>query len=93
MLTRAWRWLQEQCAFLAVLATLLAAVCYLLANENEWRPATAIIAAAAVAAGLLRLVLPAGRVGQLAVRGRVFDVVCYLVMGGAMLAVDIRLRA
>jgi hypothetical protein len=47
---------------------------------------------AVVVAGLLRLALPSSRVGQLAVRGRVFDVACYLVTGVAMLAVDIRLH-
>jgi hypothetical protein len=93
VLIRAWRWVQEQCAYLLVLAILLAAFCYLVANKGEWRPATAIIASAAVVAGLLRLLLPSARVGQLAVRGRVFDVLCYLVVGGAMLAVDIRLHA
>ena len=84
--------MQEQCAFLLVLAILLAAFCYLIANHRQWRPATAIIAAAPIVAGLLRLVLPSARVGQLAIRGRVFDVVCYLVLGVAMLAVDIRLH-
>lgn len=92
VLGRAWRWVQEQSAFLLVLAILLAAFCYLVANPAQWRPATGIIAVSAVVAGLLRLVLPSGRAGQLAVRGRIFDVACYLVMGVAMLAVDIRLH-
>jgi hypothetical protein len=92
VLTRAWRWVQEQSAFLLVLAILLSAFCYLAADQGDWRPATAVIAAAAIVAGLLRLTLPSSRVGQLAVRGRAFDVLCYLVVGGAMLAVDIRLR-
>jgi DUF3017 family protein len=92
VLTRAWRWLQEQSAFLLVLAIGLAGFCYLFANPARWRPATVIIAVAVVVAGLLRLALPSSRVGQLAVRGRVFDVACYLVTGVAMLAVDIRLH-
>ncbi len=93
MLARTWRWVQEQCAFLLVLAILLAAFCFLVANPTRWRPATVIIGAAVVVAGILRLALPGRRVGQLAVRGRVFDVVCYFVLGVAMLVVDIRLHA
>ena len=93
MLARTWRWVQEQSAFLLVLAILLAAFCYLAANPGQWRPSIGVIAVATVVGGLLRLILPSARVGQLAVRGRAFDVVCYLVIGVAMLAVDIRLRA
>ena len=43
-------------------------------------------------AGVLRLVLPTAHAGLLAVRGRWFDIVCYLAMGGVILGVDIRLH-
>jgi hypothetical protein len=37
-------------------------------------------------------VLPSGRAGLLAVRGRWWDVLCYAVLGGLILIMDIRLR-
>ena len=47
---------------------------------------------AVLIAGLLRTVLPASKIGMLAVRKRWWDVVCYYVLGGVILAVDIRLH-
>jgi len=41
---------------------------------------------------VLRLVLPARRAGLLAVRGRWWDVFCYLALGALILIVDIRMR-
>jgi hypothetical protein len=47
---------------------------------------------AVLLAGLLRAALPTSRIGLLAVRSRWADSVSYLVLGGVILAVDIRLH-
>jgi hypothetical protein len=41
---------------------------------------------------VLRLVLPAGSAGLLAIRGRYWDAFYYALLGGVILVVDIRLR-
>jgi DUF3017 family protein len=92
VLDRAWGWVREQLAFLVVLVVLLGAFGYLLIAPGRWGRATGGVAAALLLAGLLRLVLPAGRVGLLVVRGRFFDAVCYLGLGALLLVVEIRLH-
>jgi hypothetical protein len=51
-----------------------------------------VVAVAVLLAGLLRAVLPTPRAGLLAVRGRWVDTVLYLVLGGLILGLDIRLH-
>jgi Protein of unknown function (DUF3017) len=92
VLIRARRYLGEQFAFLIVLAGMLAAFGALIVAPGHWRRGTAVIAAAMLSAALLRLVLPPARVGMLAVRGRVTDVVCFVVLGGVILGADLRLH-
>ena len=48
---------------------------------------------AVLVAGVLRAVVPVSRIGLLAVRSRWFDTAAYLVLGGLILAVDLRLHA
>jgi hypothetical protein len=91
LLDRVWLWVREQLPFLAVLLVLAAAFVYLLVEPGRWRRGSAIIAASVLLAGVLRAALPSGRAGLLAVRGRIVDSVTYLVLGGLLLAVDIRL--
>jgi hypothetical protein len=86
------RWAAEQSAFLIVLAGVALAFGYLLVQPGHWRRGTAAIAVVVLVAGLARLVLPAARVGSLAVRSRAVDTVIYLVLGGLILAVDLRLH-
>jgi hypothetical protein len=93
VLGRAWRWTAEQLAFLIVLAGVAAAFVYLLVEPGHWRRGTAALSVAVLFAALLRLVLPTTRVGLLAVRGRWADTLCYLLLGGLILAVDIRLHS
>lgn len=69
-----------------VLVLLVVLVGLLLVATDHWRKgATAMGAATGLAAGL-RLVLPEGWVGVLAVRSRVFDVVFLLAMTGLLVA-------
>jgi protein-S-isoprenylcysteine O-methyltransferase Ste14 len=85
-------WLREQAAFAAVLVVLAAGFVYLLFVPDRWGRASGIIAVAALLAAVLRAGMPTGRVGWLAVRSRAVDAGCYLVAGGLLLAVDIRLH-
>jgi hypothetical protein len=93
VLTRALRWINEQLAFLVVLVVLAAAFGYLIVEPGRWGRTSGVVAVAVLLAGVLRAVLPAGRVGMLAVRSRWFDAACYLALGGVILAVDLRLHA
>ena len=86
-------WVREQLAFLVVLAGLVAAFAYLVLVPGRWGRATGVIAVTVLLAGALRLVLPTGRVGALAVRSRTVDTVTCFVLGGLLFAVDIRLHA
>jgi hypothetical protein len=93
VLRRSWLWIREQFAFLLVLAVAAAAFVNLVVEPGRTGRSTGAIAAALLLAGVLRLVLATGRAGMLVVRGRVFDALCYLAMGGALLVLEIRLRA
>jgi Protein of unknown function (DUF3017) len=93
VLNRALRWIGDQLAFLLVLLVLAAAFGYLILEPGHWGRTSGIVAVAVLVAGVLRAALPASRVGMLAVRARWFDAACYLVLGGVILAVDLRLHA
>lgn len=92
MLARALRWVAAQGAFLLVLLVVIGAFCYLLAEPGRWGRGAGVVACAVLLAGLLRSALPTRRVGLLAVRSRPVDAVAYLLLGGLILAVDIRLH-
>ncbi|MBA2553263.1 MAG: DUF3017 domain-containing protein [Geodermatophilaceae bacterium] len=64
----------------------------LIATEY-WRRGLTIVGAAAVLAGVLRLVLPTRRAGWLAVRSRPIDVLCFGFLGVALAAVAIAVPA
>jgi ABC-type uncharacterized transport system permease subunit len=93
VLGRAWQWTVEQLAFLAVLAVLAAAFVYLIFEPGHWRRGSGAVAAATLLAALLRAVLPQARAGLLAVRARWIDVLLYVVIGGVILGVAIRLHS
>ena len=93
MLGRVGRWILDQLPFLVVFCLLTAAFGYLLAAPEQWRRGTIAIAAALLLAGVLRAVLPNRWIGMLAVRSRPLDAVAFLVLGGVILAAEIRLRS
>jgi Protein of unknown function (DUF3017) len=69
---------------LAVLAVGLLTVAF-----GYWRRGTEYVGVAVVLAMTLRLVLPTHAVGMLAVRGRIFDAVTMLLIGGAVVVLSI----
>ena len=93
MLNRTRQWIAEQFAFLAVVLVLAGAFVYLILEPGRWGRTSGVVAVAVLVAGLLRALLPASRVGMLAVRSRWFDAACYLALGGVILAVDLRLHS
>jgi Protein of unknown function (DUF3017) len=92
MLTRGLRWMWTEFPFVVVVALVIASAGYLVFFPGHWRRGTGVIAVALLTAGVLRCVLPPPRVGMLGVRGRWRDTVCYLALGGVILAVAIRLH-
>ena len=70
-------------AFELVLLVLVAGFCIAMFTPSHWLRAVVVVSSAMLLAGLLRLVLSPTRAGLLCVRGRFFDVVCYLA-GGAL---------
>ena len=92
MLVRARRWMREQAAFLVVAVGVTAGFLYLLVEPTHWRRGTGVISFALLIGAVLRLVLPGYVAGLLAVRSRGIDTALYLVLGGLIIAVDIRLN-
>jgi predicted Na+-dependent transporter len=83
---------RAQAPFLTVLLLVAASFAYLASEPGHWRRGTVALAGAMMLGGVLRLSLPAARAGLLAVRGRWWDGLCYLALGGLILMMDIRLR-
>jgi hypothetical protein len=92
MLGRSYRWLRDELPFVVVIAIVVAATAYLYLFHGHWRRGTAAMGAALLLATILRLVLPARRVGVLNVRGRWRDALCYFALGVVILGVDLRLH-
>ncbi|MGH8861981.1 MAG: DUF3017 domain-containing protein [Jatrophihabitantaceae bacterium] len=86
------RWLRAELPFVEVVVVALSSVGYLLVWPDHWRRGVGLIALAMIAAGVLRLTLSPARAGSLAVRGRGWDVACYLAIGVVILVVEIRLH-
>ncbi|CAN5336088.1 hypothetical protein BH20ACT5_BH20ACT5_14960 [soil metagenome] len=74
--------LARQAPFLTV--WVVVAIGFAFVAASYWRRGLVIVAAAAVLAGLLRLVLPARRAGWLVVRSRPLDVLCFAGLGAAL---------
>jgi Protein of unknown function (DUF3017) len=83
---------RAQAPLLVVLAIVIGVFVYLTISPGHWRRGTGLIAIAMLLAGLLRLALPREHAGLLASRGRWWDSSCYLLLGAAILVIDIRLR-
>jgi hypothetical protein len=93
VLTRILRWIENQLAFLAVVAVLAAAFLYLIIAPGRWGRTSGVVAVAVLLAAVLRAVLSDTRAGMLAVRSKWLDTACYLALGGVILAIDLRLHA
>lgn len=65
---------------------------YLIVDPRRTGRASALITAAVLLAALLRAAVPTPNVGMLAVRGRVVDTACFLLLGALLVVVDIRLH-
>jgi Protein of unknown function (DUF3017) len=92
MTPRIARQFKEQTSFTLVVLALLSAFGYLVVAPGHWRRATGVMAVAMLLAGVLRLAVPSTYAGLLAVRGRGLDAVCYLLLGGVILGVALRLH-
>ncbi|MDA3647438.1 DUF3017 domain-containing protein, partial [Saccharopolyspora indica] len=69
------------------LVLLIAAVGFLLVSMQHWRRGSVLLGLALLVAAGLRAVVPPERVGLLAIRSRVVDVLLYSGFGVAILAV------
>jgi hypothetical protein len=92
MLVRVARWVRAEAAFVVVVLMVVAAAWFLFLFPGHWRRGTVLIGLALVSGAGLRLMLPAPRVGMLAVRGRWRDALTYLAIGVVILGVAIRLH-
>jgi hypothetical protein len=75
--------LQREWPFIVVAAGIVLGLVVVVALDR-FRRGTLLLAASVVLGAWLRALLPTERVGVLAVRGRLFDVVTLLVLGGAL---------
>ena len=92
MTQRFRRRIAAQLPFLSIVAIVVGVVVYLSFQPGHWRRAVAVIGVAMLVGAVLRLVMPTATAGLLAIRGRYWDALYYAVLGGVILAVDIRLR-
>jgi hypothetical protein len=83
-LARLRRNVRDELPFVTVVLIVALGFCYTLASGGHWLRGVAVMAGGLVAGALLRAVLPAATAGLLAIRGRLFDVVCYLALGLAV---------
>ena len=60
--------------------------------QYHWREGTVLIGVALVLAGTLRALLPDGRIGLVAIRGRGMDVLLYGGLGLAVMAVSLTIQ-
>lgn len=81
------RFLKREWAIGLVLVVLTAGL--LTVAFGHWRRGTGYVGVAVVVAMMLRLVLPTHAVGMLAARGRIFDAVTMLLIGGAVIVLSI----
>jgi hypothetical protein len=76
-------------AFELVLAVLVVGFALAMLSPSHWLRAVVIVSIAMLLAGALRLVLTPARAGMLCIRGRFFDVICYLIGGALVLTFGI----
>ena len=76
-----------------VLALGATGIAYSAAVPRHWLRGVLLLAVACGIAGVLRLLLPVRQAGLLAVRGRLTDVVCYVGLAVAIVALGLALPA
>jgi Protein of unknown function (DUF3017) len=84
--------LLTQLPYLVVLAGLVAGLATIRSGEQAVRGGTLVIAGALLAGSLMRLILPAGRVGMLGSRRRLADVAALTLLGIGLLAAGLLAR-
>ena len=72
---------RDEAPFVSVLLIVAFGFVYVLVASGHWLRGVTVIAFGMVVASALRAALPAGKAGLLVVRGRLFDVLCYLSLG------------
>ena len=82
--------MKSQIPLLLVLA--VATVGLIRIVQYNWREGTTLIGMALVLAGALRALLPDGRIGLVAIRGRGMDVLLYGGLGLAVMAVSLTIQ-
>ena len=70
-----------QSALPAALVATVAVVGMVLVVTQHWRRGAVLLGAALLVAAVLRMLIPVDRVGLLAIRSRVVDVLCYTGFG------------
>jgi hypothetical protein len=75
------RAVRGEAPFFVVLGIVAFGFCYMLVASGHWLRGVSVMAAGMVVAAGLRAVLPNGKAGMLAVRGRFLDSMCYLTLG------------
>lgn len=80
-LDRLRRNVRDEAPFVSVVLIVAFGFVYVLVASGHWLRGVTVIAFGMVAASALRAFLPASKAGLLVVRGRLFDVLCYLGLG------------
>jgi hypothetical protein len=73
--------LRAEVPFATVLAIVVFGFCYMFLASGHWLRGVTVMACGLIVAAALRAILPNGRAGMLAVRGRFLDILCYLALG------------
>lgn len=80
-LDRLRRNVRDEVPFVSVVLIVAFGFVYVLVAAGHWLRGVTVIAFGMVVASGLRATLPPSKAGLLVVRGRLFDVLCYLVLG------------
>jgi hypothetical protein len=72
---------RDEAPFVSVVLIVAFGFLYVLVASGHWLRGVTVIAFGMVVASALRAALPASRAGLLVVRGRLFDVLCFLTLG------------
>jgi hypothetical protein len=85
--------LHDEAAFAAVLLVAIIGLTSVLVASQHWLRGVLIIASSLLVAAAARGTLSDRRAGLLAVRSRMFDVACYLVLGGTTIGFGVAASA
>ena len=79
----------KELPYIAVLAVAAMGIGYATIVSQHWLRGVGVVGAALICAGLLRAVLSDAQAGLLVARQRIFDVTCYLLLGGTIIGVGL----